>query len=56
MSQKNKKTLLATIGSILIGIGVIWGVIGFHLNALPFLLILIICGCICSYFSKRIKA
>jgi len=56
MDNKKKKTLFATIGSILIGIGVIWGAVGFKIKNLPFLLILIISGCICSYISKKIKA
>ena len=39
----------------LIGTGVIWGAIGFRIRNLPFLLLLIISGCICSYISKKIE-
>lgn len=56
MDAKTKKTLLATLGSILIGLSVIWGAIGFKIKNAPYLLILFAAGCICSYLSKKMTA
>lgn len=50
-----KKSLFTALGSILIGIGVIWGAVGFKVRNIPFLMIIIILGCIFSYLSKKIK-
>lgn len=55
MDAKKKKSLFTVLGSILIGIGVIWGAVGLKVTNIPFLLIIIILGCIFSYLSKKIK-
>jgi uncharacterized membrane protein len=55
MDKRKKKTILMTIGSILIGAGVIWGVIGFKLKYFPMILLVIVIGCVFSYFGKRIQ-
>jgi hypothetical protein len=55
MDLKSKKSMLATAGSVLIGISVIWGAVGFKIRSLPILFSILVCGCACSYFSKKIE-
>lgn len=55
MDSMQKKKVLNTLGSILIGIAVIWGAIGFKIRNLPYLLIILTIGCLFSYIGKRIE-
>lgn len=55
MDNRKKKKILMTIGSILIGAGVIWGAIGFKLKYFPIILLVVIIGCVFSYLGKKIQ-